>query len=146
MSTHDWPLFSSSITIPPSFPANTPNGQITNGLAIAAPKLLARSVASAAIRIFGPARKPQGSLAAHLPPGRATPQGGVQRRDTTEELIAAQLWILSRSLVAASPTAEQSVLPLPWKEVSAEADNAVAYATKYRSKCFWRGVKADKSE
>ena len=32
----------------------------------------------------------------------------------------------------------QSVLPLPWKEASAV--NAVAYATKYHSEWFWRGV------
>src|SRR5689334_5648852 len=36
--------------------------------------------------------------------------------------------------------AVQSVLPLPWKEASAEAVNAVAYATKYHSDWFWRGV------
>jgi hypothetical protein len=40
----------------------------------------------------------------------------------------------------AAVTVVQSVLPLPWKEASAEAVNAVAYATKYHSEWFWRGV------
>jgi hypothetical protein len=38
----------------------------------------------------------------------------------------------------AAVAAVQSVLPLPWKEASAEAVNAVAYATKYHSEWFWR--------
>ena len=40
----------------------------------------------------------------------------------------------------AAVAAVQSVLPLPWKEVSAEALDAVAYATKYHSEWFWREV------
>jgi hypothetical protein len=40
----------------------------------------------------------------------------------------------------AAVAAVQSVLPLPWKEASAEAVNVVAYATKYHSEWFWRGV------
>jgi len=40
----------------------------------------------------------------------------------------------------AAVAAVQSVLPLPWKEASAEAVNAVAYATKYHSEWFWRGL------
>jgi hypothetical protein len=40
----------------------------------------------------------------------------------------------------AAVAAVQSVLPLPWKEASTEAVNAVAYATKYHSDWFWRGV------
>jgi len=36
--------------------------------------------------------------------------------------------------------AVQSVLPLPWKEASTEAVNAVAYATEYYSEWFWRGA------
>jgi hypothetical protein len=31
-------------------------------------------------------------------------------------------------------------LPLPWKEASAEAVNAVAYATRYYSEWFWQGI------
>jgi hypothetical protein len=34
----------------------------------------------------------------------------------------------------------QSVLPLPWKEASAEAVNAIAYATRYHSDWFWKGA------
>jgi hypothetical protein len=41
----------------------------------------------------------------------------------------------------AAVAAVQSVLPLPWKEASAEAVNAVAYATKYHSEWFWRGAR-----
>jgi hypothetical protein len=33
------------------------------------------------------------------------------------------------------------LLPLPWKEASAEAVNAVAYATKYHCEWFWRGAR-----
>jgi hypothetical protein len=40
----------------------------------------------------------------------------------------------------AAVAAVQSVLPLPWKEASAEAVNAVAYATKYHSEWFWKGA------
>jgi len=40
----------------------------------------------------------------------------------------------------AAVVAVQEVLPLSWKEVSAEAVNAIAYATKYHSEWFWRGV------
>jgi hypothetical protein len=36
----------------------------------------------------------------------------------------------------AAAAALQSVLPLPWKEASAEAVNAVAYASRYRSEWF----------
>lgn len=42
----------------------------------------------------------------------------------------------------AAVAAVQSVLPLPWKEASAEAVNAIAYATRYHSEWFWRGVPA----
>ena len=42
----------------------------------------------------------------------------------------------------AAIAAVQSVLPLPWKEASAEAVKAVAYATKYHSEWFWRDVLA----
>jgi hypothetical protein len=41
----------------------------------------------------------------------------------------------------AAVAAVQSVLPLPWKEASAEAVNAIAYATRYHS-WFWLGVPA----
>jgi len=41
----------------------------------------------------------------------------------------------------AAVAAVQSVLPLPWKEASTEAVNAVAYATKYHSEWFWRGAR-----
>jgi hypothetical protein len=37
----------------------------------------------------------------------------------------------------AAVAAVQSVLPLPWKEASAEAVNAVAYATRYHSEWFY---------
>jgi hypothetical protein len=40
----------------------------------------------------------------------------------------------------AAVAAVRSVLPLPWEEASAEAVNAVAYATKYHSEWFWRGA------
>ena len=40
----------------------------------------------------------------------------------------------------AAVAAVQSVLPLPWKEASAEAVNAVAYTTKYHSGWFCRGL------
>jgi hypothetical protein len=40
----------------------------------------------------------------------------------------------------AAVAAVQSVLPLPWKEASAEAVNA--YATRYHSEWFWLGVPA----
>ena len=40
----------------------------------------------------------------------------------------------------AAVAAVRSVLPLSWKEASAEAVNAVAYATKYHSDWFWRGA------
>jgi hypothetical protein len=43
----------------------------------------------------------------------------------------------------AAVAAVQSVLPLPWKEASAEAVNAVAYATKHHSEWFWRGVSGE---
>jgi hypothetical protein len=36
----------------------------------------------------------------------------------------------------AAVAALQSVLPLPWKEASAEAVNAVAYVSRYRSEWF----------
>ena len=40
----------------------------------------------------------------------------------------------------AAVEAVQQVLPLPRKEASAEAINAIAYATKYHSEWFWRGA------
>jgi len=40
----------------------------------------------------------------------------------------------------AAVAAVRSVLPLSWKEASAEAVNAVAFATKYHSEWFWRGA------
>ena len=40
----------------------------------------------------------------------------------------------------AAVAAVQSVLPLSWKDASAETVNAVAYATKYHSEWFWRGA------
>jgi len=40
----------------------------------------------------------------------------------------------------AAVAAVQSVLPLSWKEASAEAVNAVAYAAKYHPEWFWRGA------
>jgi hypothetical protein len=43
----------------------------------------------------------------------------------------------------AAVAAVQSVLPLPWKEASAEAVNAVAYATKHHSEWFWSGVSGE---
>jgi hypothetical protein len=33
-----------------------------------------------------------------------------------------------------------TVLPLPWKEASVEAVNAIAYATRYHSDWFWKGA------
>jgi len=39
----------------------------------------------------------------------------------------------------AAVAAVQTVLPLPWKEASAEAVNAVAYATRYHPEWLWRG-------
>jgi len=41
----------------------------------------------------------------------------------------------------AAVAAVQSVLPLTWKEASADAVNAVAYVTKYHSECCWRGAR-----
>jgi hypothetical protein len=41
----------------------------------------------------------------------------------------------------AAVAAVQTVLPLPWKEASVEAANAVAYATRYHPEWFWRGAK-----
>jgi hypothetical protein len=38
----------------------------------------------------------------------------------------------------AAVAAVQALLPLPWKEASAEAVSAVAYTTKYHSEWFWR--------
>ena len=46
----------------------------------------------------------------------------------------------------AAGAAVQSVLPLPWKEASAEAVNAVAYATRYHPEWFWRGARHRKVE
>jgi hypothetical protein len=40
----------------------------------------------------------------------------------------------------AAVAAVQTVLPLPWKEASAEAVNAIAYATRYHSDWFWKGA------
>jgi hypothetical protein len=40
----------------------------------------------------------------------------------------------------AAVAAVQDVLPLPWKEASAEAVNAVAYATRNHPEWFWRGA------
>jgi len=37
-------------------------------------------------------------------------------------------------------SAVQAMLPLSWKEASAEAVNAVAYATRYHWEWFWRGA------
>jgi hypothetical protein len=34
----------------------------------------------------------------------------------------------------------QEVLPLPYKDPSAEAVNAIAYATMYHRDWFWRGA------
>ena len=43
--------------------------------------------------------------------------------------------------LAAAVAAVQSVLPqLSWKEASAEAVSAIAYATKYHREWFWRGA------
>jgi hypothetical protein len=40
----------------------------------------------------------------------------------------------------AAVAAVRSVLSLSWKEASAEAVNAIAYATRYHSEWFWRGA------
>jgi hypothetical protein len=40
----------------------------------------------------------------------------------------------------AAVAAVQSVLPLPWKEASAEAVNAIAYATRHQPDWFWHGA------
>jgi len=40
----------------------------------------------------------------------------------------------------AAVAAVQEVLPLPWKEASVEAVNAIAYATRYHSEWFWQGA------
>jgi hypothetical protein len=40
----------------------------------------------------------------------------------------------------AAVAAVQAVWPSPWKEASAEAVDAVAYASRYHSEWFWRGV------
>jgi hypothetical protein len=55
---------------------------------------------------------------------RAKRREGTSDQEAHEEVVAAV----------------QSVLPLPWKEASAEAVNAVTYATRYHSEWFWRGV------
>jgi hypothetical protein len=44
----------------------------------------------------------------------------------------------------AAVAAVQTVLPLAWKEASAEAVNAVAYATRHYPEWFWRGAPAHK--
>ena len=41
----------------------------------------------------------------------------------------------------AAVAAVQTVMPLPWKEASAEVVNAVAYATRYHSEWFWQGAR-----
>ena len=48
-----------------------------------------------------------------------------------------------REAHGAAVAAVQSALPLSWEEASAEAVNAVAYATKYHSEWFWRGAQQD---
>jgi hypothetical protein len=40
----------------------------------------------------------------------------------------------------AAVAALQAVWPLPWKEASAEAVAAIAYASRYHAEWFWRGV------
>jgi hypothetical protein len=40
----------------------------------------------------------------------------------------------------AAVAAVQEVLSLTWKEASAEAVNAIAYATRYHSEWFWQGA------
>ena len=40
----------------------------------------------------------------------------------------------------AAVAAVQTVLPLSWKEASAEAANAIAYATRYHSDWFGKGA------
>ena len=40
----------------------------------------------------------------------------------------------------AATAALRKVWPLAWTEASAEAVNAVAYATRYHSEWFWRGA------
>jgi hypothetical protein len=42
----------------------------------------------------------------------------------------------------AAVAAVQLVLPLPWKEASAEAVNAVAYPTRYHPKWLCRGLQS----
>jgi hypothetical protein len=37
-------------------------------------------------------------------------------------------------------TTVQTVLPLSWKEASAETVNAIAYATRHHTEWFWRGA------
>jgi hypothetical protein len=79
-------------------------------------------------------------LNAHQSPPRSASRPGVwrawpiarKRREGAGHLDAHE----------AAVAAVQSVLPLPWKEASAEAVNAVAYATKYHSEWFWRGAQA----
>jgi len=44
----------------------------------------------------------------------------------------------------AAVAAVQTVLPLPWKEASAEVVNGVAYATRYHSEWFRRGARSSK--
>src|SRR5262245_21981850 len=41
----------------------------------------------------------------------------------------------------AAVAAVQAVLPLPWKDASVEAADAVAYATRHHPEWFWRGAK-----
>jgi hypothetical protein len=40
----------------------------------------------------------------------------------------------------AAVAAVQEVLPLPYKEASTEAINAIAYATRHHSEWFWQGL------
>ena len=40
----------------------------------------------------------------------------------------------------AAVAAVQEVLPLPWIEASAEAVDAIAYATRHHPEWFWRGA------
>jgi len=40
----------------------------------------------------------------------------------------------------AATAAAQTVLSLPWGDVSVEAENAVAYAIRYNPRWFWRGA------
>jgi len=41
--------------------------------------------------------------------------------------------------------AVQQVLPLSYKEASAEAVNAIAYATRHHSEWFWQGAQHEES-